>query len=94
MSRYATKPFTVVSSTFAGRIADSLQEDISGSHPSMWVDWEAGRKVELEAILGNPLRQAREHGLNLPRTQTIYALLKKAQEVRENQHSIESKLQT
>ncbi|KAK3696357.1 hypothetical protein LTR37_018022 [Vermiconidia calcicola] len=78
------------------RIADviqGVQEDISGSHPSMWVDWEAGRKVELEAILGNPLRQAREHGLNLPRTQTIYALLKKAQEMRENQHKIETKLQ-
>lgn len=63
-------------------ILDGVQEDVSGSRPSMWLDWEAGRRVELEAILGNPLRQARAVGMELPRTQCMYSLLKRAQEER------------
>ncbi|KAK5069232.1 hypothetical protein LTR51_008779 [Lithohypha guttulata] len=63
-------------------ILDGVKEDVSGSRPSMWLDWEAGRRVELEAILGNPLRQARAVGMELPRTQCMYSLLKRAQEER------------
>ncbi|KAF2766077.1 2-dehydropantoate 2-reductase [Teratosphaeria nubilosa] len=54
-----------------------------GSSPSMRRDWEGGRPVELEAILGNPVRIARKVGVEMPRVQTLYALLKKAQEKRD-----------
>jgi ketopantoate reductase len=40
--------------------------------------------MELEVILGNPVRIAKEKGLEMPRLQALYALLRKAQENREN----------
>lgn len=54
-----------------------------GAKPSMLLDWEAGRPMELEVILGNPVRTARKHGVEMPRLQSIYALLKSMQETRE-----------
>ncbi|KAF2434654.1 2-dehydropantoate 2-reductase [Tothia fuscella] len=50
-----------------------------GGRPSMLIDWEAGRPMELEVILGNPVRIARRHGVEMPRLQSLYALLKSAQ---------------
>lgn len=44
--------------------------------PSMLLDWEAGRPMELEVILGNPVKIARSKGLEMPRLQSMYALLK------------------
>ncbi len=55
----------------------------TGARPSMLLDWEAGRPLELEVILGNPVRIARQRGVELPRLQSLYALLRSAQEVRE-----------
>jgi len=42
---------------------------------SMTLDYQAGRPLELEAILGNALRAARNIGFDAPRMQTLYALL-------------------
>jgi 2-dehydropantoate 2-reductase len=42
-------------------------------------DWERGAAMELEVILGNPIRAARAKGIDMPRLQTMYALLKMAQ---------------
>lgn len=56
-----------------------------GGRPSMLLDWDAGRPMELEVILGNPVRIARERGASLPRMQSLYALLKSAQEVRDKE---------
>ncbi|KAI5363026.1 putative ketopantoate reductase ApbA/PanE, 6-phosphogluconate dehydrogenase-like domain superfamily [Septoria linicola] len=64
-------------------VLQGVKEDMSGSRPSMWHDWAAGRQVELEAILGNVLRQARDAGVQVPRTQTLYALLRMAQAMRD-----------
>lgn len=64
-------------------ILKSTMKNTSGSKPSMLLDWESGKKMELEVILGNPIRIAREHGLEMPRMQTLYALLKRAQLNRE-----------
>lgn len=61
----------------AERILESTKKNTSGSKPSMLLDWEEGRRMELEVILGNPIRVAREAGLEMPRVQTLYALLKK-----------------
>lgn len=43
---------------------------------SMLQDFEAGRALEVEAILGNTLRVARKHGVDVPRIECCYALLK------------------
>ncbi|OLN95973.1 putative 2-dehydropantoate 2-reductase 3 [Colletotrichum chlorophyti] len=64
------------------RIVKSTERN-TGARPSMLLDWEAGRPLELEVILGNPVRIAREHGVEMPRLQTMYALLKSAQRTRE-----------
>jgi ketopantoate reductase len=63
------KPETILKST----------ERNKGGRPSMLVDWESGRPMELEVILGNPIRIARRHGVQMPRLQSMYALLKSAQ---------------
>jgi 2-dehydropantoate 2-reductase len=57
----------------------STQKNTSGSKPSMLLDWEEDKTMELEVILGNPIRIAREQGYEMPRMQTLYALLKMAQ---------------
>ncbi|KAK0708128.1 ketopantoate reductase PanE/ApbA-domain-containing protein [Lasiosphaeris hirsuta] len=64
------------------RIMHSSERNV-GSKPSMLLDWEAGRAMEIEVILGNPVRIARAKGVELGRLQTLYALLRSAQEVRE-----------
>lgn len=61
-----------------------------GARPSMLLDWEAGRPLELEVILGNPVRIARDRGVEMPRLQTLYALLKSAQEMRAQAKSNEA----
>jgi 2-dehydropantoate 2-reductase len=47
-----------------------------GIEPSMLVDVVNGRRMEVEAILGNPMRIARDLGVEVPRMETLYALLK------------------
>ena len=42
---------------------------------SMLVDFEAGRPMEVEAILGNLVRMADEKKLDIPRIRTLYGLL-------------------
>jgi 2-dehydropantoate 2-reductase len=74
----------------AEQILNSTRKNSSGSRPSMWSDWEKGSKMELEVILGNPIRLAREKGFGMPRMQTMYALIKKAQQNRDKEN--ESKL--
>ena len=48
--------------------------------------------MELEVILGNPIRIAQEHGIEMPRMQTLYALLKMAQANRDARIMRDSKL--
>lgn len=43
---------------------------------SMLLDYEAGRPMEVEAILGNSVRIAKEYNLKVPHMETMYALLK------------------
>lgn len=66
----------------AEKIIKSTERN-KGAKPSMLLDWEAKRPMELEVILGNPVRMAREKGLQCPRLQSMYALLKAAQDRRE-----------
>ncbi|KAH8904406.1 2-dehydropantoate 2-reductase [Coniochaeta sp. PMI_546] len=66
----------------AEKILKSTERNV-GSKPSMLLDWEAGRPLEIEVILGNPVRIARARGVELPRMQSLYALLRSAQRLRE-----------
>lgn len=63
-------------------ILKSTERNTSGK-PSMLIDWEKGSRMELEVILGNPVRIARAKGIEMPRLQSLYALLKMAQRKRE-----------
>ncbi|KAF9875969.1 putative 2-dehydropantoate 2-reductase [Colletotrichum karsti] len=72
------------------RIVKSTERN-TGARPSMLLDWEAGRPLELEVILGNPVRIARAHGVEMPRLQSLYALLKSAQKTRE-ERAVKGKL--
>ena len=56
-----------------------IQKSPPGSKSSMLVDWEASRPMEVEVILGNAIRLAQQHGITLPRLETMYALLKRMQ---------------
>lgn len=54
-----------------------------GSKSSMVQDWEAGRALELDAILGRALGIADRHGANMPRLHAMYALLQSALHMRD-----------
>ena len=54
----------------------SLTARMSPYKTSMLQDFEAGRPLELEAILGNPLKVAARHGVEAPSLRALYALLK------------------
>jgi ketopantoate reductase len=47
--------------------------------PSMQVDVEKGNPMELEAILGNPIRIAKSLGVQVPLLSLIYHLLRGVQ---------------
>ena len=50
--------------------------DAMGSYkPSMLIDREEGRPLELEAILGRPLEAGGAHGVPMPKTEAVTALL-------------------
>jgi 2-dehydropantoate 2-reductase len=57
-------------------------ETMSGYKPSTLQDWEAGKPLEIEAIWGEPVRRATAAGAKMPRTEMIYELLKKLDQVR------------
>ncbi|KAI0021843.1 2-dehydropantoate 2-reductase [Xylariomycetidae sp. FL0641] len=64
------------------RIIKSTERNV-GAKPSMLLDWEAGRPLEIEVILGNPVRIARRAGVDMPKLQSTYALLKSMQSLRD-----------
>jgi ketopantoate reductase len=42
----------------------------------MYVDAKEGRRLEIDVILGYPMRKAREFGMDVPTLASLYALLK------------------
>ncbi|OKL59571.1 hypothetical protein UA08_05036 [Talaromyces atroroseus] len=56
-------------------MAYRLPDDCS-YRPSMLLDLENGRPMELEVILGNPLKTAKELGVDAPIMTTVYKFLK------------------
>ncbi|KAG8692683.1 hypothetical protein FRC08_009604 [Ceratobasidium sp. 394] len=51
----------------------------SSHKPSMLVDRETKRPLEIEAIIGEVVRAGREHGLDIPVLEAVYALLQVVQ---------------
>ena len=45
--------------------------------PSSLIDWELGRAVEVEPIWGEPWRQGRAAGVDMPRLELLYRLLQR-----------------
>ena len=43
---------------------------------SMKLDWDAGRPLEVEAILGNPYQAAQKVGISVPKLEMLYAQVK------------------
>jgi len=56
------------------QLADT--EKMAPYRPSMLLDCEAGRPMEIEAIFGAPLRAARAAGFRTPRLETLYEQLR------------------
>lgn len=52
------------------------REGIAGIEPSMLVDVLWRRRTEHEVILGNPVRVARKLGVEVPRMEMLYAMVK------------------
>ncbi len=53
----------------------SYTEKLTPYRPSMLVDRDAGRVMEIEAILGVPLQQAEARGVAMPHVRMLYSLL-------------------
>jgi len=67
-------PSSIVDSTL--EYATSLHVLPSSIHrPSMLLDAEKGRPMEVEVILGEVVRMARAKGVSIPRIEMLYALL-------------------
>ena len=60
----------------------ALSDNMRPYKTSMLLDHEAGRPMELEAILGNALRAARRHDVDAPSIAALHALLTLADEAR------------
>ena len=73
--------------TLASDIDAMIEKTIAGTRKmkayktSMLVDHEAGHPMEVEAILGNMLRQARQLDISVPRLETLYELLSSIQHI-------------
>lgn len=66
---------SVLHATVAQDIVDN-ENPASVFKPSMLVDLEAGRPIEVEAIVGGIIRRAREKGIATPQLDVIYSGLK------------------
>ena len=64
----------------AWRVHMERTEGMGAYKPSTLLDWEAGRRLEIEPIWGEPSRRARAAGGQMPRTEMMYALLKQLDE--------------
>ena len=58
-------------------LVDRLLEKVlgmDGVYSSMYVDMTEGRPLEVDVILGTPVKKAKEFGMDVPVLNTLYAL--------------------
>ena len=67
-------------------VADLIgKTEIMGHYKSsMQIDFEAGRPLEVEAILGEPVRRAQQKGFSAPRMHMLYALVRRMDQLRQS----------
>lgn len=65
--------------TLADTIIENENPD-STFKPSMLVDLEAGRPMEVEVIVGSIVRRAKETGVEVPKLKEMYVALRELQE--------------
>lgn len=65
----------------------SKAQSLPGIVSSMLTDARCGRQMEVEVIVGTPVRKARELGIDVPVLQTLYALLVAVNYRMQQQHS-------
>lgn len=53
----------------------AMTDEFDHYRPSMLIDVEAGRALELEAIYAEPIARAAARGVSMPKSQTLYRLL-------------------
>jgi len=58
------------------RAKGRLERGFVGKEPSMLVDVWEGRRMEVEAIVGNTVRLAKGKGVKVPRLETVYVCVK------------------
>jgi len=66
----STLPETVIETSREGHIVPE-----SSHKPSMLLDSEKGQPIEVEVIFGEVVRMAHQRGIEMPRVETLYALL-------------------
>ena len=60
----------------------ALTDTMGDYRTSMVIDYVQGNELEVEMILGNPVRRARELGVLVPTVETLYAVVANADRVR------------
>ncbi len=60
---------------FAGKMINATKT-MGAYKTSMQIDYEVKRPLEVEAIIGEPLKRAEKAGLNTPYLKTLYAIVK------------------
>jgi 2-dehydropantoate 2-reductase len=60
-------------------VEDLIQKTLTmGAYKSsMQIDYEEGRPLEVEAILGEPVKRARRAGIAVPKMQMVYAIVRR-----------------
>lgn len=84
----AAKVDQSVEITYNSRPAGSTNSVGRGFKPSILVDLEAGRPMEVQAIIGNVIRLARKNGVDTPRLDMIMAALVPLQTAALNQSTV------
>ncbi|KAF7982813.1 hypothetical protein HWV62_25747 [Athelia sp. TMB] len=67
-------PHSIIDFTMQDTLNNHVKET-STHRPSMLLDAEKGRPIEVEAIVGEVVRMARKGDVDVPRTEMLYALL-------------------
>ena len=70
------------------QIVKSTSRNDTDSVPSMQQDWARGGVMELQVILGEPIRRAREVGVLVPRLQSVFALISMKERRRDAGHKL------
>jgi 2-dehydropantoate 2-reductase len=66
------------------KVLDMMQKTttMGAYRSSMQVDFEAGRPLEVDAIIGEPLRRARRAGIPVPTMELLYAIVRRRDTLR------------